>query len=152
MSIVQAGVRCAVLATTLVLTPAAAADTSRAAEWQHLRSTPGHFDGAAWNDDVDRWDGAKHRLMREMADEVVARRATAREAKALWGAPNARLRPGTPAHRQSLETMSQPCAVGVRAGPGDALWIYAWRGRHDQLALVLRHGRVVGCGWLLAGE
>jgi hypothetical protein len=28
------------------------------------------------------------------------------------------------------------------------LWLYRWRGEHDQLAFAIRHDRVVAAGWL----
>jgi hypothetical protein len=34
-----------------------------AAQFREIRKIEGHFDGGTWNDEVDRWEGRKHRLM-----------------------------------------------------------------------------------------
>ena len=41
-------------------------------EFKRLRAIEGHFDGGAWNDDVDEWMGRKHRLMIELGDRFGA--------------------------------------------------------------------------------
>ena len=40
----------------------------KALEYQALRTTPGYFQGAMWNDKIDKWGGRKHTLMQDFED------------------------------------------------------------------------------------
>ncbi len=123
-------------------------DAELADEWRRLRATPGHFDGAAWNADVDRWDGSKHRVMRELATRLVTRGASAGQALAQLGAPDRVVVGDESAAAPMRQALSHPCPDGRPPLEGDMLWLYRWRGYHDRLVLWLRDEYVAGCGWL----
>ena len=141
--------------------PAAAADEASntnaptVRDWQRLRGLKGHFDGAAWNNEVDRWQGQKHRVMQTLADGLVRQRANQRAVQQTLGRPDARLRPGEAGHDLAAASLvrgpgaAAPLQADARRGD---LWLYRWRGQHDQLVLVLIDGRVRSAGWLQAGE
>lgn len=150
----------AVAPMALQATAAGAADKTLpqlGVEWRRLRALKGHFDGAPWSDEVDRWGGAKHQTLTRIAQLLASRRAAQADVEATLGRPDAVVRQGAPDHDRMLAAMSRPgtpegsCPQVDRAEAAD-FWLYRWRGQHDQLALVLRQHRVVGCGWLLDWE
>lgn len=133
--------------------PAALADADAAQVFRALRGVRGRFDGGAWNDAVDRWQGTKHLAMQTLAAQMLQRRATAAQLRREMGAPDAVLAPGAADHARAREAVQWPEAMPPddrRAGA--RLWLYRWRGSHDQLALALVQGRVVAVGWLHAWE
>jgi hypothetical protein len=115
-------------------------------QWLALRPLQGRFDGAAWNDAVDRWQGAKHSLMQQLARYALQERLDADRLNALLGAPDQVLPAG--AAGQAL-VLQQAQWQGVPAGD---LWLYRWRGSHDQLVFALREGQVAAAGWWYAFE
>ena len=118
------------------------------AQWRQLRLQAGHFSGGVWRDEVDRWGGSKHQVMRTLAAQLVQRRAAVRQVHAWLGAPDARQSVGT----APPAGLTEPCAGGLAPAAGHVLLWYHWRGTHDQLVLALQAGRVVGCAWQYAGE
>lgn len=44
-----------------------------AAEFRKIRKIKGHFQGAEWNDHVDKWMGRKHKLMIELGVRLLRR-------------------------------------------------------------------------------
>lgn len=141
---------------TVTKTEAAA----RAQEWRQLRLLRGHFDGAPWNDTVDRWQGRKHRLMQAWAARLLSRQASADELLRTLGRPDSLLRPQDPAYAPTAaalrpDAMPAGAAIGPQQGtrtPQPALWLYHWRGSHDQLVISVQGGRTRATGWLLAHE
>lgn len=142
------------------MAPAWAADTAPdtlgtlTQQWQQLRGQTGHFSGGAWNPEVDRWDGTKHRVMQALAQALVQRKAARPEWQHRLGAPEQRLAPGGTEHGRALNSLSQPCAGGRPATARDELLAYEWRGQRDML-LVWAHqgnGRLAGCAWLYQWE
>jgi hypothetical protein len=121
---------------------AAAPGAEAANEFRTLRSVRGHFDGSAWNDDVDRWQGRKHVAMQRLAQQLLDAKANAAQVRRAMGEPDARLTPGGDAYQQAI------AQAQWRGTPGGVLWLYRWRGTHDQLALAVEHDRVVATGWL----
>lgn len=117
-----------------------------------LRATRGHFDGARWSDDVDRWQGRKHLAMQALASQMLLAHAPAKLLRQSMGAPDGVLDPGQAAHTRAIEQAQWLKAADSPAAPlkGNParLWLYRWRGSHDQLVLALDHGRVVAAGWL----
>ena len=101
--------------------------SSWSARFLALKAVHGHFDGGPWTADVDRFGGAKHSLMQCLSSQAVETHADAAQLLRWMGQP---------------EEMSRHPQV----------WTYRWRGRHDQLAFTLDHGRVLRADWLLAGE
>jgi len=117
-----------------------------AERFQALRRVPGHFNGGAWNAEVDAWNGAKHRAMQALAKQAVEQGASTAELQASMGAPD-----------ETVACPSSRCeTLAARAGPGaagaQALWVYDWRGAHDRLVFSLAGGKVRAAGWMLAGE
>jgi hypothetical protein len=117
-----------------------------ASQWQALRPLRGHFDGAAWNADVDRWQGRKHVLMQALAAQALDEQLSREVLTQRMGAPDALWRAGQPAHASALEQAQW------RGTPGGELFVYHWRGQHDRLLFALGNGRVVATGWLMVQE
>lgn len=122
------------------------ADARLSAQWRELRSQRGHFDGAAYNPDVDRWQGRKHVLMQALAAQAMSEHASRDTLTQRMGAPDALWRAGAAAHTSALE---QARWQGV---PRGEFMVYHWRGQHDRLIIALHNGRVVATGWLMALE
>jgi hypothetical protein len=118
-----------------------------AAQWQALRPLRGHFDGAAWNADVDRWQGRKHVLMQTLAAQALDERLVRDALVRRMGAPDAVWRAGQSAHAMALEQ-----AQWRGGSPGAELLVYHWRGQHDRLLFALHDGHVVATGWLMVQE
>ena len=110
----------------------------------------GHFDGAPWNEAVDRWQGRKHQLMLALAASLVQRQASESELLQLLGHPDRLLRPRDPAYAQVASEM-RPLPDDTGPAP-PALWLYRWRGSHDQLVLSVLGGRTHAASWLNAHE
>ena len=123
------------------------ADLSR--QWLAMRMQTGHFDGAAWNDAIDRWQGAKHVLMQQLARRAEQQRWTAGQLKGWMGEADQVLRAGDVEHARLL---AQAQWQGTQGPPAGELWLYRWRGTHDQLVFALQPGWVVAAGWVYALE
>lgn len=115
-------------------------------QWQALRMQNGHFDGAAWNAEIDAWQGTKHRLMQQLAQRAGHERWTAGQLKGWMGEADRVLHAGEEDHVRVL------AQAQWQGSAGGELWLYHWRGAHDQLAFALRDGRVVAVGWVAALE
>lgn len=143
---------CGTCALAAERTPAAVLPEGDLAQaFRALRPVRGHFEGGAWSDDVDRWQGRKHVLMQRLAERMLRERAAAAPLRQAMGEPDAMLKPGQAAHARAIEQAQwQGAAAGAPPSGGKAavLWLYRWRGTHDQLALALEHDRVVAAGWL----
>lgn len=129
---------------------AAAAQAPRwqdlAPEYRALQQQRGHFDGADWNAEIDRFDGRKHRLMQLLADALAQASPTLDELTAALGPPDARWAAGAASPLQS------PMPPELRARAGDALLWYRWRGRRDGLVLLIREQRLAQIAWSHALE
>jgi len=123
---------------------ATAADLS--AQWQALRQQRGHFDGAPWNADVDRWQGRKHVLMQTLAAQALAEQLPRETLLQRMGQPDALWRPGDGEYAQAT-TQAQ-----WQGAPRGELLVYHWRGTHDRLLFAVDGGRVVATAWLMALE
>jgi hypothetical protein len=117
-----------------------------AAQWQALRAQRGHFDGAPWNADVDRWQGRKHVLMQALAAQAMAEQVSRELLTQRMGAPDALWRAGDAAHASALEQ------ARWQGTPRGELLVYHWRGQHDRLLFAIGEGRVVATGWLMVQE
>jgi hypothetical protein len=137
-------------AVVLVLSNAGCAQTQPqaelAAQWQALRSQRGHFDGAAWNADVDRWQGRKHVLMQALAAQALSEQVSREVLTQRMGAPDALWRAGDAEHASATEQ------ARWQGTPRGELWVYHWRGEHDRLLFAIGEGRVVATGWLMVQE
>lgn len=117
-----------------------------AAQWQALRPLRGHFDGAAWNADVDRWQGRKHVLMQALAAQALSERLSREALMQRMGAPDALWRAGDAAQASAIEQ------ARWQGTPRGELMVYHWRGQHDRLLFAVDKGHVVATGWLMALE
>lgn len=115
-------------------------------QWLAMRMQTGHFDGAAWNAEVDAWQGTKHRLMQQLAQRAARERWTAGQLKGWMGDADQVLRDGDPEHARVL------AQAQWQGSAGGELWLYRWRGTHDQLVFALQVGQVVAVGWAAALE
>jgi hypothetical protein len=117
-------------------------------EFKRLRAIEGHFAGGAWNDDVDKWMGRKHRLMIELGDRLGAGAASKTRVVDLLGAPDATAQEG-----DALYDLIRNRAEFERpAGGAYEFLVYHWRGEHDFLYLTVRGETILGAGWWYAGE
>ncbi|MCW7539964.1 hypothetical protein OOT46_19185 [Aquabacterium sp. A7-Y] len=150
------------------LSPAAAS-----ARFLVLRETPGHFSGGRWRAEVDAWGGAKHRVMEQLAQQVLQTPPLpGTELRRLMGAPDEVL--GCPSADCSAvlaglngaagraaagvspgwgrEAVVQAVSEGGGNGAGVSLWLYDWRGRHDRLVFVAGASGIRAAAWFYAGE
>ena len=116
------------------------------AQWQALRPLRGHFDGAPWNADVDRWQGRKHVLMQALAAQALAERLAREILLQRMGAPDALWRPGDGEYAQAT------AQAQWQGAPRGELLVYHWRGTHDRLLFAVDGGRVVATAWLMTLE
>ena len=95
--------------------------------------------------------------MQQAAARLLAQRAGAGPLRRALGAPDAVLAPGSADHARAREGVAwieaAPSAAPQRTDlETGALWLYRWRGTHDQLVFALVGGRVAAAGWVYAGE
>jgi hypothetical protein len=117
-----------------------------AEQWQALRIKPGHFSGATWDDQVDKWQGAKHRLMQQLLELAWTERYDAAQLRALLGTPDRVWTPESDGYADWLRLTEW------RGQPTGELWAYEWRGQHDQLLFAVEGEQVRAAGWLLMWE
>jgi hypothetical protein len=117
-------------------------------EFKRLRAIEGHFDGGAWNDEVDRWMGRKHHLMIELGDRFGRGAYSRTQAIDLLGAPDAIAQERDALYHQIRDRgeFEGPTSDGIK------FLIYHWRGEHDFLYLIAQGERILGAGWWYAGE
>jgi len=116
--------------------------------FKDLRAIQGHFDGGAWNDDVDQWMGRKHRLMIELGQRLGAGATGKTRVVELLGAPDAIAQEGDALYEQIRDRAE----FEGPSGGGDQFLIYYWRGEHDFLYLTAQGEQTLGAGWWYAGE
>ena len=119
-----------------------------AAEFRGLRTVKGHFEGGAWNAEVDKWMGRKHRVMIQLQSRLSAGRYN-RAQLVEWLGPPDRIDPADDAGFDSI--MRLP-AIKIPADGLYELLIYYWRGPHDFLYFVSRENSIVDSGWWYAGD
>jgi hypothetical protein len=119
-----------------------------AAEFRHLRTIKGHFEGGTWNDDVDGWMGRKHRLMVQLGARLGTGEHSRVEVIRLLAPPDQIAHEGNGlfALVSSLPEFEKPAA-----DPYEFL-IYFWRGKHDFLYFTSQGETVINSGWWYAGE
>lgn len=124
------------------------------ADFLALRAQRGHFEGASWIPDVDRWNGRKHQLMQQLSDCALQHASNEAEVVRWMGKPDAVLRCDSAECRAVIERAAGDSAhwKSAEAPTMDALWLYRWRGEHDQLVFGIAGGKVRARGWLSAGE
>lgn len=124
-------------------------DAGLSRAFRTLRAVRGHFDGGAWNDDVDRWQGRKHVVMQALAARMLAVLASTARLRQQMGEPDSRWTPPMAEHTRAIEQAQWQGAAG---GEAAMLWLYRWRGTHDQLVLAVENDRVAAVGWLYQWE
>jgi hypothetical protein len=117
-----------------------------ATQWRALRPRRGHFDGAAFDAEIDRWQGRKHVLMQQLASHAYDERSTRAALLRLMGTPDAMWSAGQSDHARALRE------ARWQGAPRGELLVYDWRGQRDRLVFALDEGRVVAAGWLFALE
>lgn len=117
-----------------------------AQQWRELRRKRGHFDGAAWNDEVDRWQGRKHQAMQLLAQHARASAIAEAELLRLMGPPDARWAAGQATHTDALPRVQWQEDAATPTGA--TLLMYNWRAERDRLVFALQQGRVIATGWL----
>jgi hypothetical protein len=135
--------------------PTAPAESDLADEFRRLRQRRGHFEGGAWNDELDRWQGRKHQVMQQLAVQMLRSGASAQRLRQALGEPDAVLKPGTASHERAVAQAQWQIDGSSKAtslNDATVLWLYRWRGAHDQLALALSRDHVVATAWLLDWE
>ncbi|QLC73178.1 hypothetical protein LPB260_20730 [Pseudomonas sp. LPB0260] len=115
-------------------------------KWQAMRAKPGHFTGGAWDDQVDKWQGAKHQLMQQLLDLAWTERYDASQLRTLFGAPDRVLAPAAAEYADGLRQ------TNWQGQPSGELWAYEWRGQHDQLLFAVDGEEVRAAGWWLLYE
>lgn len=125
---------------------ASASDQTLGEDFRTLRARQGHFSGGSWNRDLDQWQGQKHRTMQELLKRILSGGYDATRMSALLGEPDRILQPADPDYGYPLEQTQW------QGQPEGDLWLYHWRGAHDQLVFAVKDGRVLAGGWLYAGE
>jgi hypothetical protein len=142
------------------------------AELRALRQRQGQADGGPWQEALDRFGGRKHQLLCGLAEQALSGGWPAARLQRLAGRPDTVLQRPVVGYAElqgraiwRIAAAAAPVAAdaealtrastqwGSQAMPhADALWLYRWRGRRDQLALALRRGRVVASAWLMDYE
>lgn len=125
-------------------------DHSQQERWQQLRQVQGHFDGGKWNDQVDRWQGEKHRLMQQMAQTLHTHGASKGDIQETFGAPDNIQEPASESASSAYQHTLK--ATEWQGEPAGELWLYHWRGEHDQLVLAVEGDQLVAIGWLMVLE
>lgn len=120
----------------LILLLLSAADVDAlGAEFRQLREIPGHFGGGEWCDDVDAWNGRKHRVMTDLGEALA--QASEQRIRAVMGPPDP----------------AEGAWALVRPPEGAThLLVYRWRGMHDFLYFVRAGDEARGSGWWMAYE
>ena len=114
------------------------------AQWLALRHEPGHFSGGSWSAELDGFNGRKHCLMLALEQALHPLPSSTGQALRWLGQPDAILGPN--------EGQDHLIPHTIRAAHADQLWLYEWRGSHDQLVLAVQNDHIVLTDWALAHE
>jgi hypothetical protein len=151
---------CALLACTLLIAPPGHALTSGnpcqpayssadpsfnalLSQFHTLAPLRGHFDGAGWNDAIDRYGAQKYCVLDALRLELVRQQPGLSQALSWLGAPDARWPADKPPQR--------PVPADAPDTLDEYLW-YRWRGQRDGLLLGVQQQRVVYAAWSMSGE
>lgn len=113
---------------------------------RELRGVKGHFEGGAWNNATDKWQGTKHVVMQRLGEKIWQEKASAAQIKQALGAPDAQLNMSD-AKAKIIVEQSQ-----WKGTPEGKLWLYHWRGTHDQLAITVANKKITALAWFYQGE
>ncbi|CAB1081075.1 hypothetical protein D1AOALGA4SA_8735 [Olavius algarvensis Delta 1 endosymbiont] len=125
------------------------AQTERlAAEFRSFRSLPGHFSNGPWTDEVDRWMGRKHRLMRELGLRLGDGEYSRARVTKWLGPPDQIARKGD----RLFDLIIRLPGYSAATAAGHEFMVYSWRGMHDFLFFTSEDGMIVGSDWWHAGD
>ncbi|WP_196159339.1 hypothetical protein [Reinekea sp. G2M2-21] len=116
------------------------------ADFQYWRSVPGHFEGASWNSHVDAWNGTLHKIMQALDEQVEVGQSSSEDILALLGEPDLKI---LDALHKKKTLVAQ---VDWQGEPISDIWVFNWRGNHDQYLISVDKGIVVAKGWYMALE
>lgn len=122
------------------------------AVFRALRAAPSHFAGGEWNDNVDQWQGRKHRVMLSLQEKLVQEQ--------LGGATLSRAALvdllDTPDH---IVDKDDPLFALIERLPSyddfaasEEFLVYEWRGTHDFLFFAIQNEQIIGSDWWYSGE
>lgn len=117
-------------------------------EFKKVRGIKGHFDGGAWNDEVDKWMSRKHRLMIELGLRLAGGKYKKSDIIKLLDPPDRIVGKGDYLFELII---SQKRYDPLTAASYEFL-VYYWRGRHDFLFFTCQDGVIINSGWWYAGE
>lgn len=118
-----------------------------AQEFRNLRSVQGHFDGSEWQDEVDQWQGQKHRLMLELEAQLGDGNFDRTQIVALLGLPDHIVTGGGPLFKQIESLPTYELFTDV-----DEFLVYEWRSTHDFLFFAIQDDHLAGSGWWYSNE
>jgi hypothetical protein len=111
-----------------------------------LRATKGHFDGGVWNNATDKWQGTKHVVMQRLSEKLWLEKASSAQIKQALGEPDAQLDISNAKAKLFVEQTQW------QGTPEGRLWLYHWRGTHDQLAITVANNKITALAWWYQGE
>ena len=120
--------------------------TNNANAFRELRPIKGQFDGGSWVEEVDAWNGRKHQLMQDIAEELNGTRHSEAAIIQLLGEPDQTIQKGEELYSTLYPEPSQTTGVSAQ------ILIYHWRGNHDYLFLISEDDVVTHIDWWYAGE
>lgn len=119
-----------------------------AAEFREIRKIKSHFDGGKWTDDVDQWNGHKHRLMVELGIRLADGKFHKSDIIRFLQPPDQIAQKGNDLFDRIMTHLSWDSS---RDGPYEFL-VYYWRGMHDFLYFTCQNDVIVDSGWWYAWE
>lgn len=119
-----------------------------AAEFREIRRIKSHFDGGKWTEDVDQWNGRKHRLMTELGIRLAAGKYHKSDIIRFLLPPDQIAQKGDDLFGQ---IMARPHSDSSDAGSIEFLFYY-WRGTHDFLYFTCQNNVIIDSGWWYALE
>lgn len=120
--------------------------TNNGMAFRELRPIKGQFEGGGWVEEVDAWNGRKHQLMQDIADELNRARHSEADIIQLLGEPDQTIQKGEELYSTLYPEPSQTTGVSAQ------ILIYHWRGNHDYLFLISEDDVVTQIDWWYAGE
>ena len=113
-------------------------------EFMRLREIPGHFNGGAWNAEVDSWMGTKHKVMIALAQKLDHDPYLLSDVIFYMGQPDHIIKQDDSQFEQINDWSFTKIST---AAPPDAYLIYEWRGDHDFLIFACRKDHVLFSIW-----
>lgn len=117
-------------------------------EFRRLRAIRGHFQGGAWNRDVDSWNGRKHQVMAALGTHFSKKGNAAAQVVQSMGEPDQQVCRGEPGYADLLQKLLSK----KDHTPAACYLVYYWRGPRDFLYFIVKDGVIIRSGWWYAGE